>query len=464
MDGKSGGSMMGIVNDGTFVIFFIFNVIQIISILFILIYVVIDVYRRCNSAPHTIRSNKVFGANGAIFVSGEGLTNDTVFKFRDMIEPERVGQTFLEGGNIKSSIPDKEKVIKKKSLLPLLKNGCDKTENYMLYEKGFGFFDKMFGGVNDSQLFEKMGRDPLLYMSCATSKFAYKFSPFKAKRFTSKSQLNNMLVYPHPVDNGTAFILPSGRVINKAKRMDHEDLATWNRPVSGTVDTAKILTSDCAEAPPVSRINVYGFSGSPDNLAAKSDSSVETLVCKCKTHIDLLKAPDPTTYSSDPSVIQVDILRKRVLFPGPGTEPLQSRQVTTTSRVAKGAGGEYDIHDTPLAVSQDGQNETSNIVKNNPVYGSGLVTLPLPGAPIRLNCPCTDRSDGTYAVENKGMGYTDDVILQKDIASYLNANTMDVARFTVEDEEDEVLKKTWLTTGKNISSITCKNETIKKIR
>lgn len=438
--------MVGWFSDGTFVVFLILNIAQIVTILTILIYVVVDVYRRCNSASSSVRSSPVMGSedDGVAFVGGGGggLSEETVFKFRSMLEPESVGRLLLL-----SSARVKSEEEATSSLFTMLKNGHH-------------------AGGGDIAMFKKMGRDPLMYMSATTSRFAHEYSPFRAKAFTSAAQLKNKLVCPQVVDSGTAFILPTGHVINKAKKMSDEDLDTWNKPPP-PFDDSQVLTRQCTEAPPVHRINVYGFAGSELNKTTLGESAVEMLVCNCDRHVDLLQAPAPETYSSVPNHIQVDVARKRVLLPGPGTEPMQSRQVTAAAHQMLGAGGEHDMSDAPVQVSHD-QYATSDPVIFKPVYGSGLVALPVEGAPIRVNCPCTDRPDGIYEVVNRRTKQTPaTALLQRNIAAYLNANPVDASKLTVEggsEEETDFIKSSWLATGKSVTAITCKDETIKNIR
>ena len=468
--GGGGRGITGVLSDGTFVVFFVLNIVQILTIFTILIYAVVDVYRRCHSvSAMECSTSSIMGSmgqrnnnnNNVAFVSGCGLSKDAVLKFRNMIEPERVGRLLLGAPDIKGRA-EQDDSANRTGLLAVLKNGPGddasiEDENEM----------------HTQDTFIKMGRDPVLYMASAVSKFARDYSPFRAKAFVSSAQLSNRLVYPQVVECGTALVLPTGHVINKAKNMTDEDMDTWNySPPQGvaTRDIRKMLTRQCAAAPPVHRINVYGFAGSRENRAALEDSSVEMLLCNCDTHTNLLQAPSTATYSSVRHHIQLDVAKKTVLFPGPGSEPLRSRQVTATSHQISGAKGEYDLHNIPVEVSNSGDPYVSSesSVTFKPVYGAGLVNLPIDGAPIRMNCPCTDRPDGVYTVVNKRTRDTPaSSFLQRDIAAYFNANPVDVYRFTIEggaDGDPDFVARSWLATGKNIAAITCKDETIKNIK
>ena len=405
-----------LLTDVTFVIFLILNIVQFVTIIATLIYAIADVYRRCNSPSTGVRSNHLLinGGNENVAFVGGGVPKEAVLRFRNLLEPKRVGKTFL-GKPARTPVRDLN-TKKAFSVFSLLKRGHEPEDDQQ-----------------DAHLFEVMGKDPLVYVSAVTSKFARDYSPFRAKAFMTRNQLKSKLVYPQPMANGSAFVLPTGHVINKAVRMTKEDLISWNPPPSSSLDDDRHrLTMDCANTDPVHRINVYGFAGSRNNKRAKQAAWVEMLVCNCSTHVGLLEAPDTATFSSNPDHIQVDIVRKCVLFPGAGTEPLQSRQVTA-------------------AASTDGE-----LFK--PVYGSGLVTLPTAGAPISLNCPCTDRPDGIYPVTSEATADRDTVtILQRDIVGYLNANPVDTSKLLT------TASSSWIVSGKSVTSITCKGERIEKI-
>lgn len=304
--------------DVAFVIFFIINIVQIITIISILIYAVTDVYRRCNSPSLSVRSERLItnGGNKNVAFVGGGAPEETVFKFRKLLKPEKMEKVFLGGNTKKNTKEEKPEKKKKPSILSLLKRGHEP-------KKGEGVFISS-SKYDDDILFERMGKDPLVFMSAVTSKFVREYSPFHAKVFKTKSQLNNKLVYPQPIKRGTAFVLPTGHVINKAVQMTVEDLHTWNPPPNNNNNSDRYLTTSCAAADPVHRINVYGFAGSQNNKRARQTSTVEMLVCNCPVHKNLLEAPDPASYSSNPDHIQVDVDGQRVLFPGPGTEPLRS--------------------------------------------------------------------------------------------------------------------------------------------
>nr|BDT63006.1 MAG: wsv325-like protein [Trachysalambria curvirostris nimavirus] len=437
---------MSILSDVSFVAFLVFNVIQMVTLITILIYAVYDVHYLCNSASLGIRSNRLMTDGGSESVSflGSGAPRELVFRFRQLLEPERVGRD-LAGGEAPDTegedAPSATDMKDRPSILATMKRGPTPHASTQ---------------SRDNLLFKTMGRDPLLYMSAATSKFVREYSPFRARAFMSKKQLANQLVCPVPLESGTAFVLPTGHVVNKAYGMTIEDLHTWNRPDS---EKAHLLTESCARANPVHRINVFGFGGSHRNARAKELSSVETLVCNCPDHHNSLQEPDPTTYSSNAKYIMVDVSKKQVLFPGPGSYPLQSTQVTAVSSSGNGAAGEEDIRISTVSLDSDYEHKSNNHkIFFKPVYGTGLVTLPAPGAPLGLNCPCTDRPDGLYHVVSKFNGAemsAGNAFLRRDVVGYLNANPTEAASLS-----DTGSSSSWLATGKAISIITCKGEKI----
>ena len=465
-----------------------------VAIIITLTYAITDVYRRCNSPSLCVRSNRLMtnGGNESVAFVGGGAPREAMLRFVKLLEPERVGNTFV-GKPAGAPLQDKQ-IDNKKSvgILSILKRGhepekmtAESNGQQMEEHKQEGLLGQLISRKsNDNVLFELMGKDPLIYFSAATSKFVKNYSPFRAKAFMTKNQLMGKLVCPQPTVSGSAFVLPTGHVINKAIQVTEEDLEAWNPPpASDTTPDASSrslltpqgdsnrhrLTDDCSRSDPIHRINLYGFAGSQSNKLAKQFASVEMLVCNCPTHASLLEAPDASTYSSVPDQIQVNVVAKRVLFPGPGTEPLQSRQVTAAAHLVNGAGGEHDISDEPVTVPASDDYSPSGPVVYKPVYGSGLVTLPTPGAPICLNGPCTDRPDGIYPVTNKvdstGVARQSrtDTILQRDIVGYLNANPVEASKLTIGHDSEHIISS-WVATGRSVSAIMCKGERIERIK
>nr|BDT62680.1 MAG: wsv325-like protein [Metapenaeus ensis nimavirus] len=434
-----------------------------VTILSILIYAVFDVHQRCNSSSN-LRSNRLLtdGGNGNVFFLGGGTTREAVFKFRDLLEPQRVGRDLVSARSEydqkiirKEPIPG-SRTKDRPSIFGVLKSGHEPDlEESGSAPKGEGK-KRSSSEDKDSQLFRCMGRDPVMFMSAATSRFAREYSPFRAKAFMSKKQLLNLLVCPAPLESGTAFVLPTGHVINKAYGMSHADLDTWNKPESDIFS----LTPSCARTDPIHRINLFGFAGSKGNAHAKDLTSVESLVCNCEIHRGLLQEPDPKTYSPDPKSILVDVANKQVLLPGPGSKPLRCKQVTVVPTSKDGStGGEEE--DMQTYITSD---ENREAVAFKPVYGSSLVTLPSLGAPLALNCPCTDREDGVYPVVStyeEGQLSRENAFLRRDLVGFLNANPIETSRLTSGGGD---VASSWLATGKALTTVSCQSEKIVKIK
>lgn len=408
-------------------------------------------------------------------------------RYRKVLTPLNLGKHILskEGGE-KEEEEDKNLPSPKReniSILKLLKDGHDSGK------RKIGPRDIVSTSrVDDEALFKKLSKDPIVYFSSATANYVKYFSPFRAKRFMTARQLNSSLIYPHPIKFGTAFILPTGHVVNKTYGMNDQDIKTWNPPPSGADDVLSgVITKDCTTTDPVHRMGLYGFYGSEGNETHEHNGTVEFLVCNCNSHKDLLQAPRAVTYSADPLGIRVNIPDKTVRLPGPGSTPIKSIQVTAAAHQVRGANGEHDIDKEPVQfLPEDGTHSMELPVIFKPVYGSGLVNLPQPGAPLALNCPCTDREDGVYRVysnissatnnnknnnNNNSIGSSESVgepdhprsILQRDLTGYLNANPIDAARLSVSSHDDRHNSTSWMVTGNKITSITCKGERIDKI-
>nr|WOG35235.1 wsv325-like protein [White spot syndrome virus] len=456
---------MSSVGEATLVGFMILNFINFVTILSLIIYAVTDVYRRCkrpstngySGCTTNVVSSTLQEANLVTtekdkpvqFVRGL-VPRKMMEKYRSDLSPKNVGEYILPSEKETDKLKSDYKKGKKVGLLTALSNGHDSNKRIIGPRDLISRDD-----VKDkSYVFKRLSKDPLVYYSSATSKYVRKFSPFRAKKFMTSTQLGSKLVYPHPIRYGTAFVLPTGYVINKAYGMDNEDLHTWNPPSSSVLvpdSNNDRLTVECAKTDPTHRIGIYGFGGSDDNRRAKEEGYVEMLLCNCDNHKDLLKAPLITEYSTNPTEIQVDVAAKRVLFPAPGSEPVKSSQVTSAAHQLDGATGEHDISHEPVKLSDTGDYAVESPIVFKPVYGTSLVNLPETGSPLALNCPCTDKADGIYQVNQKGG------ILYRDMVGYLNANPVEAASLSSSDSSS------WLTTGNKISSVTCEGEKIKKI-
>lgn len=461
---------MSSVGDATLVGFFFLNFIQIVTILIILIYAITDVYQHCN-APHNA------GCSGAIllepetpgaleFVGGR-ISKKVMDRYRKVLTPLNLGRHVLSMEGIEEKEQEEmenqpmKKKRKKVSILKMLKNGHD-SHKRNIGPRGIISASR----VDEEALFKKLSKDPMVYFSSVTSNYVKYFSPFRAKRFMTTRQLNSNLVYPQPIKFGTAFILPTGHVINKMYDMDDKDLKTWNPPTTSSTDLSGVITKDCATTDLVHRIGLYGFHG---NEKQEHEGTVEFLVCNCSSHKDLLQAPMEGGYSSEHLNIQVSIPEKTVLLPGPGSTPIRSTQVTAAAHQVQGVSGEHDIDMDPNIQASPSYTHGMGIpVEFKPVYGTGLVNLPQPGAPLALNCPCTDRADGVYKVylstANGEEQNNDRFILQRDLTGYMNANPIDAARLSVSSHDARHNNSTsWMVTGNKITSITCTGERIDKI-
>lgn len=125
-------------------------------------------------------------------------------------------------------------------------------------------------------LFNKLEADPYINTSAVLSKYAKVFSPMHAKSTWSNEQLNGLLVTPGRLESGisTALVLPSGYVVNKARRMtkgDREALVGY--------------TLECSEEDIASKI-----SNVPKNKDTLANGSTALLLCPCANHKDELLA------------------------------------------------------------------------------------------------------------------------------------------------------------------------------
>ena len=245
------------------------------------------------------------------------MSEQVMDRFRKILTPLNLGKHVLgkdESEEEEKKGEGKPEKNEKLTILNILRNGHD------------------FNNQNDDSLFKKLSKDPLVYFSAATSNYVKYYSPFRARRFMTARQLNNRLVYPHAVKFGTAFVLPTGHVINKMYGMDDQDMQTWNPPPqSPAVVSRGAISLACTTTDPVHKIGLYGFAGADRNKTYEHNETVEFLVCNCSMHKDLLEVPIPADYSSDPLNIQVNIEDKIVLLPGPGSTPIKSTQVVTAA-------------------------------------------------------------------------------------------------------------------------------------
>nr|BDT63091.1 MAG: wsv325-like protein [Sicyonia whispovirus] len=332
-----------LLTDLALVAFLVLNILQISVVLSILVYAVGDVFRKCNPEewPRPPASMLAGGRVPPMAFVGGRVSVRAMDRFEGMLTPTAVGLFFLDDGSSNhrrsgggvalpaSAGPDAylgDRRTKKRDddrdLLGILKAGHEgfsrpgalaqggvtaDAQTAVRFATGLmpvGEETGLIAGTDaDARFFEMMGRDPLVFFSAAVAKYAENYSPFKARRFMTRAQVSNNLVYPHHMTSGSAFVLPSGYVVNKAWGMDEEDLQAWNallRVADGA--TADCSSASCTSTPPVRRIRVFGLAGSETNREAKEEGEVETLLCGCRLHGRLLQDPDPAIYSSIPKV------------------------------------------------------------------------------------------------------------------------------------------------------------------
>ena len=302
-------------------------------------------------------------------------------------------------------------------------------------------FLKSAGQHDDRNVYEMLHKDPLIFMAAAASDFAHNYSPFHAKKFMSKKQGNPF--FQKPQQEGTAFVLPLGYVVNKSVGMDDQDLETLT--FKEAPDSDKI-TPRCATSPFVTRTNIFGYENSARNSLALINGTTEVLVCPCSDHASLLEAPDKDSFSKDPTTIEFVEEEKEYRFPTPGLSAIRNRQVTTQRHASTDKPNTQEKDSVP-AVNDDVETRTV------PVYGTNLVVLPDQNFTLALNCPCTGRKDGTYSVGKEPGG-----LLYRDVMGYFNANPV----HTLHASRDN--KNAWIATGKSITSITCEGELMKAIQ
>nr|BDT62519.1 MAG: wsv325-like protein [Melicertus latisulcatus pemonivirus] len=414
-----------------------------------------------------------------------GLSKKQVMKFRTLLTPKRVGHALVKPG-LDAIAHDRKTLLElTDKLMPDIEDSDsderkedDESLNNISSLKAEKSRVK-YSKKNDTL---QWGQDPLVYFSAVTSKFASEYTPLHARRAWTSGQMNGQLIMPHPISSGSAFVLPTGHIINKSFGMTKRDLKAHNPP-NPRVDSD--LQPSCTVAPRVTRTNLYGYAGSKKNLKAFQMNATETLLCPCKMHRHLLDEPDASTYALDPMTVEIHLRKKQALLPGPGIAPITSTQPTTVSA------GNQDHHETTIEKrwnSQDKELEIidadSLVVPTVPIYGAGLVNLPVTGLPLAVNCICTDRPDGKYrvsrppiasnaksetssqadgvleemTVNNPSLDQGGGIILYRHLASYLNSNSLKAAHL------HSKFQGYWAIDGAPISSIKCKDEQVVQLQ
>lgn len=105
-----------------------------------------------------------------------------------------------------------------------------------------------------------------------------------AKSTWSTEQLNGLLVTPDIVtgnldrlESGTSttLVLPSGYVVNKARRMTEEDKEALY--LVG-------YTAECSKAAIASRTNLFGYNNATRNVEVLASGNTELFLCPCANH------------------------------------------------------------------------------------------------------------------------------------------------------------------------------------
>lgn len=410
------------IEDVALILVVIVLTIQIFTIATLSIYLTYDIYRKANNESHVRLAKSLHDSDVQYAV---GVLPVHVRQFRkDYVRPDSI-QTNPTNPTVNQTKPTAVVVAKRPTAV---------------FEQGL-----------NQQLKEKLANDSYIITSVIVSKFAKLYSPLHAKSTWDLQQLNNSLSVPPslvtlPQDStGTALVLPTGHVINKARGMNESDRATF-LPLK--------YTPECSEAPLASRINLYGYGNSVENERAFREQNTELHLCPCPNHKANLKLPNPESYSSDPTQAVLSIKKKRLLLPGPGTGPIASSPVNIERRVpdssehyvvSGGVGEAEAVHDSVQSVA---------------AYGKSLVNLPDETLTLALNCICTDRQDGVYPVGARSDSASEVVknpneILYRDVGKWFNTHPLDAIEFSLENVSDS-----WLASGKPISSLTCKGERI----
>lgn len=466
--------------------FFIMSALQLVIILIGVLYFVGSVCRiythckRNKGGPRLVSPIGVARRRSRPLFA-RGLSKRSVMKFQRCLTPKRVGHALVKPGL--DALAQERKTLSKfpgKSTTNAGDGVHGKSEEV---DQSLVNISAKLEEPKDTKYLKqdtmlRWGQDPLVYFSAVTSKFVCDYTPLHARRAWTNGQINGQLIMPHPISSGSAFVLPTGHVINKSFGMTKEDLVAYNPPDPEVDEDVQL---SCTVAPKVTRTNLYGYAGSKNNHSALQNNATETLLCPCDNHQNLLKEPDASTYASDHMTIEIRLDKKQALLPGPGIAPITSIQPTTISA------GDHDHHETTIGRRWDTHNgdleivETDSIVAPTvPVYGSGLINLPVSNLPLAVNCICTDRQDGTYRVSrppidsnmtsvaaNQTDGALEEmtannpspdngkgIILYRHLASYLNANPMKAVALHSQ------YGGTWAIDGGPISTVTCKDEQV----
>lgn len=336
MSSSSYFTLKGALTDATFIGFLILNAIQIITIITIMVFVLLDIKRKINQEA-TVTSSSSLHDESVRYVSG--ANRKTVARFRRDLVANPSGTTTSS-----NTSPSKNTTItsrfprRRKKLFHLLRDGGEGEAISNIYRQ-------ITSSIKDIELyydhnrlpkvlFDKLEADPYINAAAVLSKYAKVFSPMHAKSTWSTEQLNGLLVTPDTVtgnldrlesDTSTALVLPSGYVVNKARRMSGEDRETLF--LVG-------YTPECSEADIASRTNLFGYNNAPSG-------NTELLLCPCANHKDELQEPYEDTYSQNVDEIQVSIDKKRALLPGEDLDPIASTQTLKNRSIhATGIEGE----------------------------------------------------------------------------------------------------------------------------
>lgn len=423
-------SVKGVMVNATFIGFVFMAIAQIVTIIAIMVFLLVDIKRKAVNEAAVSASTSIH--DGSVkYVSG--ATPKMVATYRKTLT--KSGLNSLTG-RVKA---EREKTQK---LLGLLR---DEGRNTSIKD-AFKQITSSIKDVEESReplnlpddLATKLASDPYVNTSCVLSKFAREFSPMHAKSSWGADQKADELLAAPALSSGsvltastsTALVLPSGHVINKARKMTNGDRSTLT--LSG-------YTPECAAVDIASRINIFGYHNAPRNEDAYARGETELHLCPCINHHKELEAPYEGSYSEHPEEIVISAARKRALLPGAGLNPIESTQALKSRR--NNNTGEDSIEFDPA------RSEVME-VRHTPAYGTTLVNLPVEGElPIAVNCICTDRPDGEYSIGENNIRY-------RDIAGWLNTNPLESLNLS-KDENGS-----WLASGRPVTKVRCMGETI----
>nr|BDT63212.1 MAG: wsv325-like protein [Hemigrapsus takanoi nimavirus] len=280
-----------------------------------MVFVLLDIRRKINQEA-SVTSSSSLHDESVRYVSG--ANRKTVARFRRDLVANPSGTTITSS----NTSPSKNAAItsrfprRRKKLFHLLRDGGESKSISNIYKQ-------IMSSIRDIELyydrnrlpkvlFDKLEADPYINTAVVLSKYAKLFSPMHAKSTWSTEQLNGRLVTPDIVTGNldrlesgtsTALVLPSGYVVNKARRMTKED-----REALYLVG----YTPECSEADIASRINLFGYNNAHRNEEALAShcGNIELLLCPCANHKDELQEPYEDTYSQNVDEIQVSIDKK----------------------------------------------------------------------------------------------------------------------------------------------------------